>query len=341
MAISSRFAVFRNLYLALAALVVVLTTAIIGYVIIEGYSIVESFYMAVITLSTVGFKEVRPLSTEGQVFTAFLIITSFGIFAYAVSIISRSFFNGEFNYYYKVYRLQNQVKKFSDHVIICGFGRNGRRTAKKLKAYNQQFVVIENDEETIDRYLKNGDVPYINADATSDEALIEAGIVRAKSLVSTLSQDADNLYAVITARELNTTITIISRASNIGAERKLKAVGANHVVMPEGVGGAHMATLVVSPNIVEFLDYLSVEGSSSINLEEIEVSQVTDKMEALQLQDLAIRQKTGCTIIGLKNPDGEYVINPAADLRISHNARLFVLGNPEEIATLNKMLNDA
>ncbi len=339
MASFSRFAMFRNLYLSLAALFAVLAAGVLGFMLIEEYSLLESFYMTVITLSTVGFKEVRPLTDNGQIFTAFLIISSFGIFAYAISVVTRSVLSGDLGAYYKVYRLQNQIEKLESHIIICGFGRNGRRAAKKLRAYKQDFVIIENNEDIVEQYLKGEDLLFIKGDATEDDVLISAGIHEAKSIITTLSKDADNLYVVITARELNKEINIISRAANISSEKKLKAVGANHVVMPEGVGGAHMATLVMNPNIVEFLEFISVEGSSSINLEEIEVSQITGSSESMQLKDLALRQKTGCTIIGLKTPSGEYIINPGADTIISHHSRLFVLGKPEEIKDLYKFLH--
>ncbi len=339
MAVFSRFAIFRNLYLAVGALFAVLAAGILGFSLIEGYSFLESFYMTVITLSTVGFKEVRPLSGSGQIFTAFLIISSFGIFAYAISVVTRSVLSGELGSYYKVYRLQNQIEKLEGHIIICGFGRNGRRAAKKLQAYKQDFVIIENDEDIIEQYLKGENMLFIKGDATADDILISAGIDRAKSIITTLSKDADNLYVVISARQLNKQINIISRAANVSTEKKLKAVGADHVVMPEGVGGAHMATLVMSPNIVEFLEFISVEGSSNINLEEIEVSQITGSSESMPLKDLALRQKTGCTIIGLKTPEGNYIINPGADTVLTHHSKLFVLGKPEEIKDLYKFLH--
>lgn len=339
MIFNPRFAIFRNLYLALAALLVVLTTGILGFAVIEDYSLLESFYMTVITLSTVGFKEVRPLSEGGQLFTAFLIISSFGIFAYAISVVTRSVLSGELGNYYKEYRLQSQIEKLNHHIIICGYGRNGRRAAQKLMAYGQDFVVVENDEDTIEDFLKKEGIAFIKGDAKADDVLLSAGIEKAKSIISTLSKDADNLYVVITARDLNPSINIISRASDPGTEKKLKAVGANHVVMPEGVGGAHMATLVMSPNIVEFLEFISVEGSSAINLEEIEVSQITEVADGMMLKDLALRQKTGCSIIGLKTPEGEYIINPGADSHITHHSKLFVLGKPEEINHLYKYLN--
>lgn len=332
--------IFRHLYIALTVLLSFLVIGIAGFMIIEGYTIVEAIYMTVITLSTVGFKEVRPLSAGGQVFTSLLIISSFGTFAYVITILTRSLLTGELGRFLKLHRLEKKIQRLSNHTIVCGYGRNGRRAAQKLKAYGQKFVVIEMDKEIIDQYLFDQKIPYIQGDATDDAVLQNAGIDRARSVITTLSKDADNLYAVISARSLNPNLIIISRAATESAEKKLKKAGANNVVMPEGVGGAHMATLVTSPNIVEFLESISVEGSSAINLEEIEVSQITsDSAESLKLRDLALRQKTGCTIIGLKTPEGDYVINPGGELELTPNSRLFVLGNPEEIQELYKFLN--
>ncbi len=334
-----RSKIFQTFYITLLVLCGLITLGVGGYMIIEGYNLSEAIYMTIITLSTVGFNEVRPLSESGRVFTSILIIGSFGTFAYGISVISRSVLTGELGRYLKLYRLEKTIRNLEGHTIICGYGRNGRRAAQKLKAYGEKFVVIENNEDIINQYLKEEGVLYLFGDATLDETLIDAGAKRARSILATLSKDADNLYVVITARSINQELRIISRASNVSAEKKLRTAGANAVVMPEGVGGAHMATLVVSPNIVEFLDFISIEGSSKINLEEIEVSQLTDGVDGLKINELGLRQKTGCSIIGLRTPEGEYIINPGGDTALTPNSRLFVLGNPEEIKALYKVLN--
>ncbi len=330
---------FRNLYIALILLAVILAVGVAGFMWLEGFSVLEAFYMSVITLSTVGFSEVRPLSDGGKLFTSLLIISSFGIFAYGVSQITRVLVSGDLGRYFKIYRLEKNIEKLSQHVIICGFGRNGRRAAKKLEAYNKHYVVIEQDQDIINTFLLQQKIPYIAGDATQDEVLEKAGIRKAQSLISTLSKDADNLYTVISARSLNEQLRIISRATNASAEQKLKTVGAHGVVMPEGVGGAHMATLTVSPNIVEFLDHLSVEGSSAINLEEVDVSQISGKQIGL-LKDLELRSRTGCSIIGLKTLEGEYIINPGSDQEITKDSKLFVLGKADEIQKLYKLLSE-
>ncbi len=337
---SSTYRILRNTYLVLLVLIAVMAIGVLGYYFIEDYSWLESFYMTVITISTVGFKEVKPLSPAGQLFTAFMIIGSFGTFAYGISVITRSVLNGELAEYFKLYRLEKTIENLSDHVIVAGYGRNGRRAAQKLRAYGTDFLVIENDEEIINQYLQGNGTLFIDGDASEDQSLVDANIKSAKALICTMGKDSDNVYTVITAKQLNPGIKVISRASTLSAEAKLRAIGTDYVVMPEGVGGAHMATLVMSPGIVEFLDTLSVEGSSAINLEEVEVSQLTNLTEGIELKDLALRQKTGCTVIGIRTPEGDFIINPGADQKIEPNSRLFVLGKPEEISDLNKFLQD-
>lgn len=306
-----------------------------GYSLIEGYTFLEAFYMTVITLSTVGFSEVAPLSEEGRWFTAFLIISSFGTFAYGFSLLAQAIISGELARHLKRKRLNKTIQNLNNHTVVCGFGRNGRRAYTKLKAYGQEVVVIEKNQNTIETQLKDKNILYIEGDATSDDVLREAGVDRARSLVSTLSKDADNLFVVISARTLSKFIRLVSRASNESTENKLRAVGVNSVVKPEAVGGAHMATLVMSPNIVEFMDHISVEGSSAINLEEVEISELTDNQSGCTLNELKIRQRTGCTVIGLKTAEGEYVINPSSDQQLSASSKLFVLGNADQIKKLS------
>jgi len=330
----------RKLYVALIALGVILAFGVAGYMFFESYSLLEAFYMTVITLSTVGYGEVRPLSESGQLFTAFLIISSFGIFAYGFSLLAQSVFSGELGRYLKNRKLEKKLNNLENHAIICGFGRNGRRAMERLQAYGLDVVVIENKQATIEKYLKGEDFLYVSGDATTDEVLEQAGVHRAKALITTLSKDADNLFVVITARAVNSKIRLVSRASNHSTEKKLRSAGADAVVMPEAVGGAHMASLVKSLDIVEFLSHISVEGSSETNLEEVQISDFSDSAEALTLNDLNIREKTGCTVIGLKNPDGKYLINPGGQHKLQPQSQLFVLGNTGQIKKLNAHLKN-
>ncbi len=306
---------------------------------IEDYSLSEAVYMTVITLSTVGFQEVRELSPEGRLFTTFLIITSFGTFAYAVSVLTTYIVSGEFNKYFKDYKVKKDVKQIENHVVVCGYGRNGSQAVKKLFAHEQDFVVIDNNPERIEKLRDSKNILFINGDATLDETLEKAGISKAKALITSLASDADNLYVVLSARQKNKDLTIISRASFDESYSKLKIAGANNVIMPDKLGGAHMASLVTTPDVVEFLDNIALEGDAEINLDEISFEELPVDLHNKTIKDINARYKTGCNIIGYKTSEGEYVINPNADTPILPNSKLFVLGNTEQINHLYSILN--
>ncbi|HXB40432.1 MAG TPA: potassium channel protein [Bacteroidia bacterium] len=311
---------------------------VFGYHFICNYPYVDAFYMTISTVATVGFGEVHPLNSAGRIFTAFLIIISFGTFAYAISSITRFVLDGEFNQLFKTRKLNAAIQKLNNHVIICGYGRNGRQAAQVLKKHKQRFVVIEKSLELTNSMQHDYSDLVITGDATLDETLLKSGILRAKALITSLPIDADNLFIVLTARNLNPKLTIISRASEDNSDTKLKIAGANNVIMPDKVGGAHMASLVMKPDVVEFVDYIVGQGGDSINLEEITFENVPEHLRNHTLKDLEIRNKSGANIIGFKTAAGEYIINPSADTKIIHDAKIFVLGTSDQIARLKELL---
>jgi voltage-gated potassium channel len=329
---------FTKLYVALGLIVSIVTIGISGYIIIEGYSFLEAFYMTIITIATVGFQEVHPLGDSGKVFTAFLIITSFGTFAYAITAITKYVVEGEFNYYYKFYKVNNTINKLSNHVVICGYGRNGKQAATVLQSNKQQFVIIEKNETLVEQVREHGFL-CIQGDCTQDELLHKTGISNARALITTLPIDADNLFVVLTARSINPKLTIISRASDDNSDKKLKIAGANNVIMPDKIGGAHMASLVIKPDVIEFLDHITGQGGPNINLEEIVFNELPEQLKNHTIKDLEVRNKSGANIIGFKTAHGEYVINPSADTKIIPGAKLFVLGTPEQVAKLREIFN--
>lgn len=331
--------VFSKIYSALLFIVLLVAIGIVGYMYIENYSIFDAIYMTVITLSTVGFQEVRELSPLGRIFTTFLIITSFGTFAYAVSVLTTYIVSGDFNQYFKDYKVKKDVKQIQNHVVVCGYGRNGSQAVKKLSAHNQNFVVVDNDPNLIEELRKTKNILFVNGDATLDDTLEQAGISRAKALITCLSSDADNLYVVLSARQKNKDLTIISRASFDESYNKLKIAGANNVIMPDKIGGAHMASLVTTPDVVEFLDNIALEGDAEINLDEISFEELPVDLHNKTIRDINARYKTGCNIIGFKNSEGKYVINPNADTPLLPNSKLFVLGSTKQINHLYSILN--
>lgn len=224
-----------------------------------------------------------------------------------------------------------------DHVIICGYGRNGQQAKNELEAYNRSFVVVDQKAELLNQ-LADPPANFIRGDATEDEVLINAGIHSAYALITTLPIDADNLFVVLTARALNPNLLIISRASSESAERKLRVGGVDSVVLPEKVGGAHMAMLVARRDVLEFLDHLSVNGNAPTNLEEILCNSLAEEYKERTIFEIGIRKKTGANIVGYKTAAGVFIINPTPDTIVSPDSKLFVLGTPEQIEHMKRIL---
>ncbi len=302
-----------------------------GFILIEDYSLSEAFYMTIITVSTVGFNEVRPLSPEGRVFTAFLIIFSFSTFVYAITSISNYILDGEYKAYFKDLRVNKKVNKIANHTIICGYGRNGKQAALELKAHHRKYIIIEQNKDLIEELREQHDIPFVEGDATYEKYLEKAGIKTAKSLITTLPKDADNLFVVLTAREMNPNLLIISRASNDNSDKKLRRAGADNVIMPDKIGGAHMASLVIKPDVIEFVDHIMGQGEDSINLEEISFENLPEELKNKSIKELGIRDKSGANIVGFRTPAGEYIINPSPETIIMPQAKIFVLGTLEQI----------
>jgi voltage-gated potassium channel len=308
-----------------------------GFIAIENYDFLEAFYMTIITVATVGFQEVRPLSDNGRLFTAFLIITSFGTFAYAVTSISKYVMDGEFNIYYKNFKNLSAINKLENHVIICGFGRNGRQAAHVLKKHDTRFVVVEEKKEVVATVNHKYSDLIVEGDGTLDETLLKAGILKAKALITTLPIDADNLFIVLSARALNPKLIIISRASEDNSDKKIKMAGADNVIMPDKLGGAHMASLVMKPDVMEFVDYITGQGGDNIRLEEITFANLSAEFQNKTIKDLEIRNRSGANIIGFKTAQGDYVINPNPNTEIIPDAKLFVLGTTDQINKLKEL----
>ena len=320
------------------ALLVILIIAIgiVGYMGLSGYNFVDALYMTVITVTTVGFGELQPFSPEEKIFTIFLILTSIIIFGYAVSAFSEYLVSGKLFEHFKHRRVEKQIGHLKGHTIVCGYGRNGKQAILKLSNYNRKFVVVERSKEKIEA-LDVAGILNIEGDATLDETLQRAGIENAAFLITALPSDADNLFVVLTASQLNKNCVIISRASNESSYKKLKFAGANNVIMPDKLGGDHMASLVTTPDVIEFVDRLTIEGETTANLEEVAVNDLPEKYLNKTILDLDIRRKTGCTVIGFKNPDKNYIINPEADVKLVADSQLIILGRPEQIIKLRKV----
>ncbi len=303
--------------------------------VIEKWNFLDSFYMTVITITTVGFGEINKLSDVGRLFTSFLILGTFGTFAYLISTITSLVASGELGNEIKKYKLMNQINLMENHVVVCGMGRVGIQVANDLKFAGFQVLVVEEKmqgkEDLLDQF------PHISGDATRDEVLNQANIEKANTLIACLPNDADNLFIVLTAKSINPNIQVISRASQRSSVAKIKMAGASHVIMPDSIGGTHMASIVSTPEVIEFLDQIRLEGQNGANIEGISFEQLPEKYRGKTIGELNIKKQTGATIVGFKAKDGSYIINPDDSTRIEEKSSLFVLGNAQQIKNVNAL----
>ena len=331
--------VFKSkLNIAIFLLSILILSGILGFKIISGFSWIDSIYMTIITITTVGFGEVQPLDSQSKLFTVGIILTSAVTVGYALKVITEYLISKNNINELKQKKMQKIIDNLSGHVIICGYGRNGKQAAKKLKAHNRNFVIIEKSEQIIQK-IKDDNLNCIFGDANEDHILINAGIDRASCLISALPNDSENVFVVLSARQINPNIRIISRASDETSYSKLKLAGANNVILPDQIGGNHMASLVVVPDLLEFVDNLSIIGNQNINIEEIPVEKLYDVSNVKTILELDLRKKTGCNVIGYKDSNGEYHINPDATQKLTPDSKIIVLGKSEQIQNLNSIYN--
>lgn len=326
-----------NFYIALLMLVFIVVFGISGFMIIERFRFLDALYMTIITIATVGFKELHDLSDGGKIFTIILIILALLIIAYSVTTITSHFLEERLSAILKGYRKQGGIKKMNEHIIIVGFGRNGQQVYHDLKRMKESVLVIEKNTEIIQLH-RDQDIIFIEGDATEDEVLTNAGILKAKALITTLPNDADNTYVVLTARSLCKKLRIIARASHESSQKKLITAGADHVIMPEKVGGTYMANLIAKPDLSEFYHHLSIEGNEGVNLVEVVCSELPDQYKNHTIHDLSIRRLTGANIVGFRTPGGQYIINPGGNTIMAPEAKLFVLGTPDQIEKVREII---
>ena len=322
-----------RLWFALLLFIISVVVGTLGFMLIEKYTLLDAFYMSMITLSTVGFTEVQPLTNTGQLFASMYILLNLVIFAYVLGTISTYIFEGELKEIFNRYKVNREVNKLTNHIIVCGYGRNGRKTCEELQTNGLDFVLLELNPESLGN---SDDLPFhcIIGDATQDDTLIGVGIKRARAIITTLPRDSDNVFITLTARELNPNIYIISRASEDKSETKLLRAGANKVVMPDALGGQHMARLLTKPNVIEFLDLLSGVGEHAFLLEDITFNELKESYRNKSIRELDIRRKTGATIIGFKHLNGDFEFNPNGDTRVTQDDTIIIIGTAKASANL-------
>lgn len=322
---------------ALIMLVTILSFGTFGYMFIEHSSFVDSLYMTMITISTIGYGEIFPLSTMGRIFTMVLILVGVGFVMFMFSKITEAVVGGELRALYGRLNMKKKVLELTDHYIICGFGRIGRVICDLLKEADKPFVVIENDPEVIQE-LADLNYLFLDGEASSDDTLLEAGVERAKGLISVVSTDADNVYITLSARGLNNDLYIMARSSGTdGGETKLLRAGANRVISPYYIGACRMAQQILRPTVTDFIDLTVHSGELGLRMEELTVSDHGSIVNTT-VKDSNIRRDFNLIVVAIKRDQGEMLFNPNPNSMILKNDTLIVLGDYTKIKELEKII---
>ena len=328
---------FRSIIRGIVLLSLVLLFGTLGYMLIEGWPLLESLYMTVITITTVGFGEVRTVSEPGRVFTVVLIFAGMGIMAYTLGIVAQIMVEFQVRDLIGRRKLGLKLKNIKDHYILCGYGRIGEVIAHELRTNGIPLLVIDQDPQSKEK-LRSHDIPYIIDDATSDDVLMEAGIMRARGLVTVVLSDADNLFITMTARGMNPDLFILSRADQAATEKKLLRAGANKVVLPYLIGGLRMVHTILRPAVTDFFDFAMQDKSISLKMEELKV-QEKSPLNGVHLKDSGIRQDMNVIIVAIRDKAGKMSFNPSSNVAMEAGTTLIALGPIGDLEKLRRILS--
>jgi voltage-gated potassium channel len=317
---------------AVVLLVCIVAVGTAGYILIEKWSAWDAFYMAAITVSTVGYREVHDLSTAGQAFTVLLIVCGVGAALYSFTLLAASIIEGGLPRRFQRRRTARMLETIRDHFIICGYGRIGRLIASQFRLQNVPYVVVEANRDRHQLALDDGGLA-LEGDASQETVLKRVGVERARGLIAAVSTDADNVYTVLSARVLRPDLLIIGRAENENAVDKLKHAGANRVISPYHIGAVQMAQTALRPAVVDFIALATSSDSVELALEEIGVAQ-TSSLAGRSLLDANLRQRFSVIVIGIQRENGRMEFNPDPDVTIRSGDKLVVLGRPDSLKRL-------
>ncbi|MBN1968965.1 MAG: potassium channel protein [Candidatus Delongbacteria bacterium] len=324
-----------NLIKGLIGILILIVIGTLGFHFFEHYSIVESIYMTVITLSTVGFGAVRPLTETGMIFVSILIVFGIGVFGFVGTSIISFFVSGELKNIFKERKMSKNINQLEDHVIVCGYGSVGKEACLNLKLEKQEFIVVENDFDRIQTALKD-DLLAVMGDATDEKVLEKCVIGKARGLISTMSDTSTNVYISLAAKELNKTINIVARGTGERSEKLLYRAGADKVVSPAQIGARRMVMTMCHNASIELINKLVRDKNFNVRFVEAEIPD-GNVLTGKSLLESDIRRHTGgIMIIGIKPLNGEVKLNPSADEIISSDDKLILLGSLEQIANFRK-----
>jgi voltage-gated potassium channel len=325
--------------LALVATLITLTMLMgtVGFTVIEGYPPFDAFYMTLVTITTVGYAEIHPLSHAGRIFNSFLIFFGVTTLFFAIGAMTQSIIELELGEYFGKRRHRRMIDKLDRHFIICGYGRVGRNAAHELQRSGVPFVVVDREPARAERAMLAG-MLAVAADSTRDETLHALGITRARGLVSALATDADNLFVILSAKNLNPQLYVATRAGEEEAEEKLRRAGADAVFAPYTVAGYRLAQAVLRPHVFQFFDVAARSMGLDVDVEQVRVPEASE-FSSRSLQQTGIRRELGVIVLAIRKSDGRMLFNPPAETVISAGDFLIVMGAPNNLRTLENMMS--
>lgn len=326
----------RRLAFLAIAIAFTLATGTLGFILIEGYPPFDAFYMTLTTVTTVGYKELHDLSRAGRIFNSFLIFFGVMTIFFAVGLMTQTMVELELHQYFGKRRVRKMIQNLRNHYIVCGFGRVGRGAAEELVTAGAPFVVVDRSEERVARALSAGMIA-VRADATRDETLREVGIERARGLIATLSTDADNLFVILSARALNPSLKLCARIAEDESEQKMRRAGADFVFAPYNLVGHRMAQSMMRPHVAQFIDFTTKNIGLDVGIEQVQVAEQSE-FASRSLEQLQFRRELGVIVLAIRRADGSMHFNPPADAVIGGGDYLIVMGEPENLRRVERML---
>jgi voltage-gated potassium channel len=330
----------RRFLITLIAILTTLAIGTAGFVLIDQYPLFDAFYMTLITMTTVGYAELHPLSHAGRVFNSFLMIFGVTTIFIAIGAVTQTVIELEFGDVFDRRRSKRMIDRLKDHFIICGYGRVGRGAADELTRAGAPFVVVDSNPERVERAMLAG-LLAVAADATRDETLHQVGIERARGLVAALATDADNLFVLLSAKGLNPNLYMAARAAEEGAEEKMRRAGANSVFAPYALTGHRLAQALLRPHVVQFLNFTTTgDFGADIAIEQISVAPHTEAASKT-IKELHLGRDLGVMVMAIRSSDGRMNFNPPADTAINAGDCLIVMGRQESLRTLEALVAEA
>jgi voltage-gated potassium channel len=329
----------RRVILISGLLLLTILIGTVGFQVVEGYPAFDAFYMTLMTITTVGYAELHPLSRAGRIFNSFLILFGVSAMFFSVGAITQTIIELELGDHFGKRRTKRMIDKMENHFIVCGFGRVGRSAAYELQRAGVPFLVLDRSDERVDRAMQSNMLACL-ADATRDETLRNAGVTRARGLIAALASDADNLFVILSAKTLNPRMTVVTRAAEEESEKKLQRAGADTVFAPYSILGHRLAQALLRPHVSQFLEFATKNIGLDVGIEQVRVSPQSEFV-GKTLRDMQIRRDLGVIVLAIRKSDGQMIFNPPAEMEICADDFLIAMGEQPNLQKLEELLTSA